>query len=304
MVIISTRFSTLSLLLGIFYVISTASCSSPKASFSIENQEYRAPATIVFNNTSQNADQYEWYFDDEQMSEQKQPQHTYFASGRYSVTLKAKSGSKSSTAKRDLFIAAPEDCLVAIHTSAGNMIARLYDDTPLHRDNFLKLAEENFYNGILFHRVIKGFMIQAGDPESKTAASGRALGQGGPGYTIQHEINDTLFHIRGALAAARLSDDVNPQKMSSGSQFYIVHGRPVSATNLENNELEKNIQYDDETKDIYINEGGTPDLDMHYTVFGQIIEGLNVIDKIAASETDRRDRPIDDIKIISIQVIK
>jgi peptidyl-prolyl cis-trans isomerase B (cyclophilin B) len=225
-------------------------------------------------------------------------------SGRYQVSLKVSDGSKTSFVNNDLFVNPPEKCLIALETSAGTMIVHLFDATPLHRDNFLKLIEEQYYNNLLFHRVIKGFMIQSGDPNSKNAPKGKELGTGGPSYNIKNEISDTLFHVKGALAAARTPDEVNPKKGSSGSQFYIVHGKSVTESQLEKNELEKNFRYTDEARKKYIQNGGFPDLDMNYTVFGQVISGMEVIDKIASTETDKRDRPLSDIKILNIQVIK
>lgn len=157
---------------------------------------------------------------------------------------------------------------VAIETDLGTMDVKLYDETPLHRDNFVKLVESGYYNGTLFHRVIKNFMIQGGDPDSKNATAGQPLGMGGPGYTVPAEIKREFSHKKGALAAARQGDQVNPQKRSSGSQFYIVH-----------------------------NNAGTPHLDGEYTVFGEVIKGLDVIDKIANQKVDGRDRPEKDVQM-------
>ena len=181
---------------------------------------------------------------------------------------------------------------VIIETDYGEMKAELYDDTPLHRDNFVKLVEEGFYDGLLFHRVIEGFMIQGGDPDSKGAPQGARLGAGGPGYRVDAEIGKP--HLRGALAAARTGAG-NPEKKSSGSQFYIVQGRSVTDQILQTLESTKGIQYNDEQRRIYREEGGTPQLDMEYTVFGRVVEGFDVIDKIAAVQTDRADRPVEDV---------
>lgn len=184
---------------------------------------------------------------------------------------------------------------VMIETEYGNMKAILYDSTPKHRDNFYKLAKEGFYDDLLFHRVIKGFMVQGGDPESKGAAPGKSLGSGGPGYRIDAEIG--AVHYKGALAAARTGGASNPQKMSSGSQFYIVQGRAVTAANLENLAKNKGIEYTPAQIQRYEEVGGTPNLDAEYTVFGEVIEGLDVIDKIAAVQTGARDRPAQDVKM-------
>lgn len=192
----------------------------------------------------------------------------------------------------------PKDPTVIISTSMGDMKVKLYNDTPLHRDNFLKLAKEGYYDGTLFHRVIKGFMVQGGDPDSKNASPQQMLGQGGPGYTVPAEfVFPTHYHKKGALAAARQSDQVNPKRESSGSQFYIVQGNPVSEQQLQQIAASTKIQYSDELKKVYQTLGGTPFLDNQYTVFGEIIEGLDVLDKIAAVQIQPGDRPVQDIKM-------
>ena len=190
---------------------------------------------------------------------------------------------------------------VAVHTDFGDMIIELSDSTPGHRDNFLKLVSEGFYDDLLFHRVINGFMMQGGDPESKGAEPGARLGSGGPGYQIDAEIRADHLHFKGALAAARQGDRANPARRSSGSQFYIVHGKPWDETILNN--IEEGTQmkiagfeYSDSARTIYMNEGGAPHLDMNYTVFGQVVEGLNIIDSIAGVKTLPNDRPEEDVK--------
>ncbi len=241
---------------------------------------------------------------------------------------------------------------VKIDTSFGVITVRLYDETPLHRDNFVKLAKEGYFDGMLFHRVIRDFMIQGGDPDSKTASPGQSLGTGGPGYTIEAEIRKDLFHKRGALAAARQGDQVNPQRRSSGSQFYIVWGQIYKEGQLrqlskqmemqqmqqifdtlamehrdevlrlrkERNhaglqELQDKLVAETEAKfkamkekgeisglsdeqiRIYTTVGGTPHLDGQYTVFGEVVEGLDVVEKIQDAEASSSDRPEEDIKM-------
>ena len=237
---------------------------------------------------------------------------------------------------------------VLIKTTLGDITVRLYDETPQHRDNFLKLAGEGYYDGTLFHRVIKNFMVQGGDPDSRNASANAHLGAGGPDYTIPAEFNTSLIHKKGALAAARQGDEVNPEKRSSGSQFYIVTGEVYSAGKLtqmekqmaqqqmqgifdqlvvENRskilELRKNRdnaglmalqeelqkqtmakakeigapKYTDEQRETYTTIGGTPFLDQNYTVFGEVVEGLDVVDKIQAVKTQPGDRPVEDIKM-------
>ena len=238
---------------------------------------------------------------------------------------------------------------VLIKTSLGDIKVELYDATPQHRDNFIKLVKEGFYNGTLFHRVIKNFMVQGGDPDSIGAPAGKSLGTGGPGYTVPAEIvYPQLFHKRGALAAARQGDEVNPQRNSSGSQFYIVWGDVYAGGKLGQMEKQMNMmveqevfnalaaerkaeimdlrrnrdqaglmalqdelialtkatvkerggfKFTQEQKDAYSTIGGTPHLDNQYTVFGEVIEGLEVVDKIQQCATARGDRPKEDIVV-------
>jgi peptidylprolyl isomerase/peptidyl-prolyl cis-trans isomerase B (cyclophilin B) len=244
---------------------------------------------------------------------------------------------------------------VKVETSLGSFTVLLYGDTPRHRDNFLKLAKEGYYDSVLFHRVINEFMVQTGDPDSKKAAPGQRLGAGGPDYTLEAEINfPKHFHKRGALAAARQGDQVNPERRSSGSQFYIVTGRKVAAAQLDmlRNQLKQQqmqgvfnslaaplmdrvrqmqmagdrqglqqlqdsliaqaekicdanpVTITPEMEQAYTTVGGAPHLDGQYTVFGEVIEGMDVIDKIEKVETDQADRPKEDIRIISMTILK
>lgn len=185
--------------------------------------------------------------------------------------------------------------IVLITTSMGDIKVKLYDETPKHKENFLKLADEGYYDSLLFHRVITQFMIQGGDPNSRTAADGSPLGNGGPEYTIPAEFNNALYHKKGALAAARTGDNVNPEKASSGSQFYIVQGKPYTDEELDNVEKRIGGEYTEEQREVYKTAGGVPFLDRNYTVFGEVIEGLDVIDKIAATKTARGDRPEENV---------
>lgn len=246
--------------------------------------------------------------------------------------------------------------IVRLETTYGNITVKLYPKTSKHRDNFLKLVNEGFYNGVLFHRVIADFMIQTGDPDSKTAKPGAALGSGDKGYTIPAEfVFPEYYHKRGALSAARLSDQVNPQKASSGCQFYIVQGRVFSDQELDamekNNEhkleaklfqdrlntkqaevklyrMERNqvkldslrdailaevhvvmqktptYKFTEQQRNDYKTIGGTPHLDGDYTVFGEVIEGADVVDKISKTQTGRNDRPIEDIRILKAEVVR
>ncbi len=195
---------------------------------------------------------------------------------------------------------------ILIQTTMGDIVVRLSDSTPLHRDNYLRLAKLGYFDSILFHRVIKDFMIQGGDPNSKTAAKGQPLGNGGPSYRIPAEFRVSLFHKKGVIAAAR---DNNPEKSSSGSQFYIVQGKKFTDAELDN--LEKTrlggrkiplVQ-----REVYKTIGGTPHLDQTYTVFGEVVKGIEVVDKIASVETSKgtdRDRPLEDVRILHTKLIK
>ena len=187
---------------------------------------------------------------------------------------------------------------VLIETTYGNIKINLYDETPFHKENFLKLVSEKLYDDQIFHRVINNFMIQAGDPKSKNAKPGQPLGYGDLGYTIPAEFNKDLFHKKGALAAARQPDNVNPSKESSASQFYIVHGKVYSPKELDLMEQRGiHIKFTEEQRKIYTTVGGTPHLNYSYTVFGEVIEGIDIVDKIASVKTDKRDRPLNDIKL-------
>lgn len=186
---------------------------------------------------------------------------------------------------------------VNITTSYGDMVVKLYNETPKHRDNFIKLVKEGYFNDLLFHRVIKEFMIQGGDPNSRNANAKTQLGAGGPGYTIPAEFNKNFIHKKGALSAARQGDQVNPTKASSGSQFYIVQGKVTDKAQLEQMGRQTGNAYSAEQMEVYATVGGTPFLDNQYTVFGEVIKGLEVIDKIAAVRTAVGDRPIEDVKM-------
>lgn len=228
---------------------------------------------------------------------------------------------------------------VIIKTEYGKIVCELYNETPLHRDNFLKLIKDSLYTNLLFHRVIDGFVVQGGDPDSKNATPGQLLGEGGLKYTIPAEFNPTLIHKRGALAAARESDDVNPAKESASTQFYIVVGKKLTDSELKLLEEKKNLdifkkslekimkqgyitgkhlsqdsafslakkyqeehafKFTNEQIEIYKKSGGVPRLDGNYTVFGEVTEGMEVVEKIAKLPTDSNDRPIKDVRFTII----
>ena len=291
-------------LYAIVILIFITSCNRPIAKFIIDNnKDLHAPSKVKFTNESQKAENYLWDFGDGDTSSLVNPTHKYLMSGNYTIELIAKKGNKTAKKHINLHIQAPEICLVILETPFGEMEIELYDETPKHRDNFIKLAEKGYYDNLLFHRVIDGFMVQGGDPKSKNAASGKRLGSGGPGYLIDAEFNPELVHLKGALAAARTGGSSNPEKKSSGSQFYIVEGNKLTEAQLKQIENKKGIHYTAEQKKIYMEEGGTPFLDMDYTVFGRVIKGLDVIDKITKSKIDRANRPVEDVWM-KIKVIK
>lgn len=184
---------------------------------------------------------------------------------------------------------------VKIETTLGDIVVRLYDATLIHRDNFIKLVKEGYYDGTIFHRVIKDFMIQGGDPNSKGAAGDKPLGGGSPDYTLEPEFRTGLYHKRGALAAAREGDKTNPERRSSGSQFYIVWGRTFSPRQMEY--LADKNGWTEEQKNVYATVGGSPHLDGQYTVFGEVEEGLEVVEQIQSTPTGPGDRPISNIEV-------
>jgi peptidyl-prolyl cis-trans isomerase len=200
---------------------------------------------------------------------------------------------------------------VLLETDMGNIRVVLYNETPLHRDNFVRLVKSGYYNGTLFHRVIANFMIQGGDSTSRHAKSGEVTGLSSPNYTLPAEIVfPKYFHKRGALAAAREGDNINPKRESSSAQFYIVYGRRMTDYQLDavqiqlDKETDSTVKLTPEMRETYYRIGGTPHLDGQYTVFGEVVEGLDVVDRIQMTETDERNRPIKDIRIIRARIIK
>lgn len=269
------------------------------------------------------------------------------------ATINSCGGGSTQNAKAQ---AVENETKVLVKTTVGDFTIKLYNETPNHRDNFIKLVEEHFYDSILFHRVIREFMVQAGDPESKNAEKYAQLGAGGPGYTVPAEfVYPKYFHKRGALSAARQADQVNPERKSSGSQFYIVTGKKYRKYDLQDMEEQINskqaedtfnllcaqnrdtimklqiaedtdgllklqeeliakteamvkeagpFRFTKEQADAYMTEGGAPFLDNQYTVFGEVIDGMKVIDKIESAGTDIHDRPRKDIRILTMEIIK
>ena len=272
------------------------------ADFDFELTSGEAPIDITFNNTSTNAVAYEWNFGDGTNSKEENPTKTFHHGLTYNVTLTAtaKNGEVIQTTK-SFTLREAKKRVVEIETEFGIIKAELYNYTPKHRDNFIKLAEEGFYDGRLFHRIIQGFMIQGGAPESKTAKPDTPLGTGELDYTIPAEIvPDASYHYKGALAAARLPDHMNPNRESSAYQFYIVQGSTHTPQQLQQYVYQKaqrgiRVSYEGKRGDYYSQYGGSPILDMEYTVFGQVTEGMHIIDKLAAVPVGANNRPIKDI---------
>lgn len=210
--------------------------------------------------------------------------------------------------KKELSVGQNAHYEVKVYTSLGNFEVELFNDTPIHRDNFVKLANDNFYNNIIFHRIIKDFMIQAGDPASKSASAIARYGSSDVGYNIPAEIVNTHFHQKGALAAAREPDETNPNRESSGSQFYVVTGKVFNDSTMTKVKeiLAKNgtREISQQKEQAYRTVGGAPHLDGSYTIFGQVIAGMKTIEKISQVRTSKMDRPIEDIFIIKIEVKK
>lgn len=198
---------------------------------------------------------------------------------------------------------------ILLQTDMGDITVRLSNLTPLHRDNFIRLVKAKYYEGLLFHRVINHFMIQSGDPDSRNAAPGKPLGDGGPNYTVPAEFVPALFHKKGVIAAAREGDDVNPKKASSASQFYLTQGKVWTNAGLDTLEIKRlnGRKIPTDQRAVYTTLGGVPHLDQNYTVFGEVIKGIDVIDKIAAVPTSKakdKDRPLKDVKIVKVKLIK
>jgi peptidyl-prolyl cis-trans isomerase B (cyclophilin B) len=285
-------------------VLLSACEQKPVSSFEFDIPTGEAPADIAFKNTSKDTDSYFWDFGDGYSSTEENPIHKYNFSGTYNVTLISYKNGVEIRSTKSFTLREAAKRIVEIETEFGIIKAELFNFTPQHRDNFIKLAQEGYYDGTLFHRVMQGFMIQGGDPDSKNAPADKQLGMGGPGYTIPAEIVPGAYHYKGALAAGH---DGNPEKSSSGSQFYIVQGTPLQSQILEQYARQKaalGVNYSPAQTDYYVNVGGTPVLDMEYTVFGQVIDGIHIIDQIAAAQVAQpSNRPLKDIPM-KVRVVR
>lgn len=276
--------------------LTLASCAKPLSKFDIVADEFTAPATISFENKSSNSKEYNWNFGDGKSSKEQSPEHHFLKSGRYTISLSSKKGTNESTYQKEIIISAPSTCQVFVSTSLGNMVLELSDKTPKHRDNFLSLVESGYYNGVLFHRVIDGFIIQAGEqnPNNKRVSQTK---------TIVAEINDHMRHYAGTLSASRMPDNINPEKESSATQFYVVDKNTVSESKLESLEKKNSILYTEAQKEEYLKMGGAPQLDENYTVFGKLLSGFDTLKKISSVKTAAGDRPVDPVTIIQMTLI-
>lgn len=274
------------------------SCSSPRALFDLESAVVEALANLKANNKSENADRFVWTLDGKEISEEFDLDFPIMESGNYSLELTAIKNNNQSTYAETIFVNAPQLCHVLISTSYGDLVVELFEETPIHLRNFTDLIKQSYYDGIAFHRVIDGFMIQAGDVKTKIQPSNILTKS-----EIPSEFRTEFVHTRGALAAARKPDNVNPEKASSGTQFYIVSGTSISIDDLNAYSQIRDVKYTDEQIQNYLDFGGTPQLDGEYTVFGKLIDGYDVLDKISMTQTDPRDKPIEDIRILKMKMI-
>ena len=277
-----------------------SACSKPIADFALKDvqKENQLPLLLQADNTSKNASSYIWKLNGREVSTSDHLNHQVYDSGRYVIELEAIEEGKSHIQQEEIIVYPSETCLLLMRTSHGDLIFELLEETPLHLHNMEKLIESKYYNGLLFHRIIDDFMIQAGD--NKTRSSGRRYDDPEP---IQHEIITDYPHYKGALAAARMPDDINPERASSGSQFYIVDGRSYDLERMQKVQKEKYFDYTEEQLLTYVDKGGAPQLDGEYTVFGYMKQGFDVLDKIARVSTDKYDRPIDEVKILEVKFL-
>lgn len=276
------------------------SCAKPVADFHMADgaQTLKAPLHLQLRNLSTNASSYEWRVNGHSVSTQEDLDHMLLESGRHIVELTANEANKSAKKTKEVILMPPMECHVIFRTTAGDMVFRLLEDTPGHLANITERIESGYYDGLLFHRVIDDFMIQGGD--NKSRSGGRRYDEP---QAIPAEITPAYPHYRGALAAARMPDDINPDKESSGSQFYIVDGRALDDDKMASFQKDKYFDYTEEQLQTYTDQGGAPQLDGEYTVFGYMTHGWEVLDQIAGSATDKYDRPLTEIKITEVRFL-
>ncbi len=281
---------TKQLLSSLIILTLLSACSRPVARFSADN-DLETGKPVRFVSDSENAESYKWYIDDEEVASNEDLEYLFLGSGRHNIRLEARKGTSSHSIEKEVLVSASDECRYLIRTNMGDMLIALYEETPRHLKNFVELVEKGFYTDRIFHRVIEGFMIQGGSAQG-TSFAGRK--------EIRQEILTDFVHHKGAVAAARMPDDINPEKESSGTQFYIVHGRQVNESTLLDYASEKLIDYSDEQIEKYLANGGTPQLDGEYTIFAYLLDGYDTLDKIAAVDTDKNDKPLADVIILEI----
>lgn len=281
----------------ILLLILATACSKPVANFLIEGDN-QLPSELSLINKSSNADSFIWMVNGNVISEDENALFCFYESGLQTIELKAIKGSTEKIYSQSFYTEAPENCMVLLKTNLGDMVLSLSEQTPNHLSNFVKLVNNDYYTGVVFHRVIDGFMIQGGDQKlRKTPYKGDAI------EAFDNEIGNEMYHVRGALAAARMPDNVNPEKKSSGAQFYIVDGTPVDIEKLKDYESSQLINYTDDQINAYLKNGGAPQLDGEYTVFGHLVKGFDVLERISKVDTDEYNKPIDEVIIIEAKML-
>jgi len=279
--------------------LSLLQCAYPVAHFEVDSTNLSAPAVVRTKNTSRNATSYEWRLNDVLITDASNFTHTFLESGIFKLQLIASKGTKQNDFSEIIEVKAPERCQVYMNTSKGSMIFELSEATPGHLSNFVSLIENGYYIDLAFHRVLDGFVIQIGDQKTRLD----------PSIIISHEevipqeISAGLIHLRGALAAARMPDEINPEKASSGSQFYIVDGHNLTLDDIKNYEATKQLNYTEDQINSYLKQGGSPQLDQEYTVFGYMKSGFDVLELISQVSTDQKDKPLEDVRILEMRII-
>ncbi len=273
-------------------------CAKPVAVFDVDKHQDVIPAQLTFSNKSKASESYIWKVNGEVVSTNETLDHCFYDSGKHHVVLLAQAGTKVDSVSKELILRPPGNCMVLMKTSLGDLVMELSELTPVHLDNFVRNVESGYYVGLQFHRVISNFMVQGGD--NKTRKSGRKFDEP---EEIDSEILTSLHHVRGALAAARMPNEMNPDKRSSGSQFYIVDGAEMDEKKLKRIRAEKLFEYTEDQIQSYYDLGGAPQLDGEYTIFGRLVRGFDTLDKIASTKTDKFDKPLEPVTILEARML-
>lgn len=273
-------------------------CAKPVAIFDIDRHQDVIPAQLTFSNKSKASESYTWKVNGEVVGSSESLEHSFYDSGKHQVVLLAQSGNKVDSVSKELILRPSGNCMVLMRTSEGDLVMELSELTPIHLNNFVNLVESGYYKGLQFHRVINNFMIQGGD--NKTRKSGRKFEEPAD---IDNEILTSLHHVRGALAAARNPTEMNPDRKSSGSQFYIVDGAEMDEKKLKRIRAEKLFEYSEDQIQSYYDLGGAPQLDGEYTVFGKLVRGFDTLEKIASTKTDKFDKPLNPVTILEARML-